>query len=409
MNAAKKHIGLLIIAWLLTMIPVIAVSEGASEENAEPEKGPNNGLMLREGNFAVELAIYETGIPPEYRAWISENGSPIDPREVKLKVVLIRLGDVRDNIEFNVQDNFLRGDMEIYEPHSFSVEVSAEYQGNKYEWKYDSFEGRTRIKKEVADAMGIVTEVSGAATLHEIVTAYGNLILPPSGKRELKARFPGEIVRVHKVLGEKVSRGDLLFTIESNESLRTYSLRAPMSGVIASLDGGVGEPAENRVLASIVDIDQTQAELAVYSLDQPRLKVGSRVSLKRAGGGTGTFGKVAFIEPMTTPGQSQNVLVDLEAMPDDWVPGLFVAGDIDVAQHSVGLAVKRTGLQGFRDFTVVFAKIGEQYEVRMLELGREDKEWVEVLGGLKPGTEYVIGNSFLLKADVEKSGASHDH
>ncbi len=45
----------------------------------------------------------------------------------------------------------------------------------------------------------------------------------------------------------------------------------------------------------------------------------------------------------------------------------------------------------------------------MLELGREDEEWVEVLGGLKPGTEYVSGNSYLLKADVEKSGASHDH
>ena len=45
----------------------------------------------------------------------------------------------------------------------------------------------------------------------------------------------------------------------------------------------------------------------------------------------------------------------------------------------------------------------------MLELGRQDKEWVEVLGGLKPGTEYVSENSFLLKADVEKSGASHDH
>ena len=45
----------------------------------------------------------------------------------------------------------------------------------------------------------------------------------------------------------------------------------------------------------------------------------------------------------------------------------------------------------------------------MLELGRQDKEWVEVLGGLKSGTEYVSENSFLLKADVEKSGASHDH
>ena len=45
----------------------------------------------------------------------------------------------------------------------------------------------------------------------------------------------------------------------------------------------------------------------------------------------------------------------------------------------------------------------------MLDLGRQDDEWVEVLGGLAPGTRYVTTNSYVLKADVEKSGASHDH
>jgi cobalt-zinc-cadmium efflux system membrane fusion protein len=45
----------------------------------------------------------------------------------------------------------------------------------------------------------------------------------------------------------------------------------------------------------------------------------------------------------------------------------------------------------------------------MLELGRRDGEFVEVLSGLEPGTGYVSENSYLVKADIEKSGASHDH
>jgi cobalt-zinc-cadmium efflux system membrane fusion protein len=45
----------------------------------------------------------------------------------------------------------------------------------------------------------------------------------------------------------------------------------------------------------------------------------------------------------------------------------------------------------------------------MLELGDNDGKFVEVLGGLKPNTEYVTENSFLIKADIEKSGASHGH
>ena len=45
----------------------------------------------------------------------------------------------------------------------------------------------------------------------------------------------------------------------------------------------------------------------------------------------------------------------------------------------------------------------------MLELGRAVGEEIEVLSGISLGTEYVTENSYILKADVEKSGASHDH
>ena len=410
MNVFRKPIGLLVTVWMLLVFPLVTLAAGAAEEQeAEPEKGPHRGLMLRDGDFAVELAIFETGVPPEYRAWISDDGEPVDPEEVNLQVVLTRLGNVRDEIGFAPQADFLRGDMEIYEPHSFVVSVSAEHQGQKHEWQYDSFEGRTAIEQAVADAMGVVTEVAGPATLHETVTAYGSLVLPPAGQRAVRARFDGEIVRVHKGLGDKVARGDVLFTIESNESLRTYALRSPMSGVIASLDGGAGEPTGDRTLARIIDVSKTEAELSVFAMDRARVKPGADVQLVLADGSGTVTGKVTFLAPQVAAGQAQTVRVSLASLPESWLPGQFVTGQIEVAQHPVELAVKKTGLQGFRDFTVVFAKVGEQYEVRMLELGREDEEWVEVLGGLKPGTEYVSGNSYLLKADVEKSGASHDH
>jgi cobalt-zinc-cadmium efflux system membrane fusion protein len=45
----------------------------------------------------------------------------------------------------------------------------------------------------------------------------------------------------------------------------------------------------------------------------------------------------------------------------------------------------------------------------MLTLGARDGEFAEVLAGLAPGSSYVTAQSFLIKADIEKSGASHDH
>lgn len=86
-----------------------------------------------------------------------------------------------------------------------------------------------------------------------------------------------------------------------------------------------------------------------------------------------------------------------------------VEGSFAVGAQQAKLAVRTKALQRFRDFTVVFARVGTTYEVRMLELGRRTPEWTEVLGGIDPGTEYVVDGAFLIRADIEKSGASHDH
>ena len=109
---------------------------------------------------------------------------------------------------------------------------------------------------------------------------------------------------------------------------------------------------------------------------------------------------------------TQNVVAHVELPNPDglmWRPGQAVSGDASVTSNEVPLAVRTRALQRFRDFTVVFARVGETYEVRMLELGRRSPEWTEVLGGIAPGEVYVSDNAFLIRADIEKSGASHDH
>ena len=73
------------------------------------------------------------------------------------------------------------------------------------------------------------------------------------------------------------------------------------------------------------------------------------------------------------------------------------------------VAVKARALQTFRDWDVVFMQDGGMFEIAILELGRRDSEWVEVLSGLPAGQRYAAENSFIIKADILKSGASHDH
>ena len=78
-------------------------------------------------------------------------------------------------------------------------------------------------------------------------------------------------------------------------------------------------------------------------------------------------------------------------------------------QKPAALVVPLAALQTFRDWDVVFVRVGDTYEVRPVEVGKRDGEQVEILSGIKAGDQVVVEQSYLVKADIEKSGASHDH
>jgi cobalt-zinc-cadmium efflux system membrane fusion protein len=384
-------------------------SSHGEASGAEPAKGPHGGRLLIDGDFALELSIFETGVPPEFRVWVTHMVMPVSPNEVDLHVTLTRLGDRKDEIGFAAQDDFLRGDTVIYEPHSFVVSIDARYQGKSHQWQYDNFEGRTRIGADVAQAFGLKTELAGPATINDTVTVYGRIEPNREQLRTVSARFEGVIQSVRVSLGDTVRQGQILATVESNESLKPYNLTAPISGVVTERTANAGEQTRSRPLFTIIDTTSVWGELAVFPSSRDRVRVGARVAVRAPDGNVTHAGTIDRLHTIAEANQSVLARVVLDNADGTLVPGTFVTGDIQVAEHAVPLAVKRTGLQAFRDFTVVYAQIGDQFEVRMLELGRQDSEWIEVLGGIDPGARYVTTNSYLIKADIEKSGASHDH
>ncbi len=412
MTKSHHKIGFSLFIFMLLMVSNLAFSaEGSDNEQTteEPEKGPHRGRLLKDDSFIVELSIFETGVPPEFRVWITDKGQAVKPSDVTLNIKLTRLGGVEDNINFRVQSDFLRGDMEIVEPHSFVVMVNAQYKGQTHQWQYDNFEGRTAIEPKVAEALEIGTSIAGPALLKETVAVYGKLTSHPNNSREISARFQGAIKRVHVSFGQKVKKGQSLATVESNESLKSYTIFSPISGVIRQQQAHSGEHTKDRVLFSIVDHSVLMAELAIFPSDRHRIALGAKVLVTIKGLDQPVSAVIKQIDTVTQANQSVLVRAELSNKNEQLVAGSFVSADIEVAEFQVPLAVKRSGLQGFRDFTVVFVKIGNEYEVRMLELGRVAGEWIEVLGGLKVGAEYVSENSYIIKADIEKSGAVHDH
>ena len=100
-------------------------SESADGEAVEMEapEGPHGGILLEDGNFALEMTIFESGVPPEYRIYPFYDGEPISPSQVDLSVRLGRLGGNDDVFGFAPVQDYLRGDGVVTEPHSFEVFV----------------------------------------------------------------------------------------------------------------------------------------------------------------------------------------------------------------------------------------------------------------------------------------------
>ncbi|MBL4942518.1 MAG: HlyD family efflux transporter periplasmic adaptor subunit [Colwellia sp.] len=378
-------------------------------EEVEPEKGPNRGRMLRKDDFSIELAIVETGVPPEFRVWATTDGKAIDPSKVDLNVKLTRLGDGIDDINFYQEGEYLRGDVVIYEPHSFIVSLTAKYQGKTYSWQYDNIEGRTRIDDKIAQAMEIATEIVGPSTFHETLKVYGKLVLPSNATSHIYARFDGLVKKVHINFGDTVKKNQLLVTIESNENLQSYQLFSPKNGVVTALNVNSGEQSKGRVLLAVTNNEILIAELAVFPMDLSKVNIGAKTTLSINGIEKKQISKIESRVLKVRDDQAKLFRVLVDNTDELLSEGYFVSADIEIGTYDVAMAVKREALQSFRDFTVVYAKVGNEYEVRMLELGRIVGNEIEVLGGISIGTEYVTENSYILKADVEKSGASHDH
>jgi len=461
---------------------------GGSEER--PVKGPHGGRLLEEDGFQIEVTIYERGIPPEFRVYAFESKRPIDPAEAQLTIELSRLGGRVDVIAFRKVNDYLLGDMVVEEPHSFNVKVIAEWKGKTYRMEYSQIEARTELSPEAVQSSGIVIEEAGAVQMKSVFELPGEIAFNPDRVTHVVPRFGGVVTEVRKNLGAKVSKGEIIAVVDSQElaasqvayiqalhklefaqvsfereeqlwkkkisaeeeylaarhtleeskisvegfeqklralglpdmeiraladshgkNLARYELRAPLGGVVIEKHVALGEAVKDDAqIFTIADLTTVLARVTVYAKDLRFVHVGQEVNVKSDVLGMDVAGKVTYLGPLLgTDTRTATARVAINNPDGLWRPGVFVTVRLVQEEFTASVAVRSEAIQRIRDWEVVFIQDGNLYEARPLELGRRDEEWVEVLAGLSAGQRYVSKNSFLIKADILKSGATHDH
>jgi cobalt-zinc-cadmium efflux system membrane fusion protein len=288
---------------------------------------------------------------------------------------------------------------------------SAEKSEEKQEKPETSGPQIAAITPEAAKASNIEIGTVGSAQIEETMTLYGSV--RPNGEREqsVRARYPGTITSVRKSAGDTVRRGESLITVESSESLQSYTLASPIGGTVLERKANSGETVgSDTVLMTVADLSTVWIDLAVFARDLGVIRPGLPVRITTADGRNKASTKLTFVAPA---GDAENQSVVARAVVENtgdakWIAGQFVTGEVILNSAPAPLAVRATAIQMMSGKPTVFVQVPKGFEPRTVELGRKSAETVEILSGVNEGESYAATNSYLLKAELLKGEAGEE-
>lgn len=488
---------IVVLAAVLTVGILRSSPSGVAQKGGEAPgpldypRGPHGARLLSDDRLSLEMTIYETGVPPQFRIYpYDAAGVPAAPREVDLVVELHRLGGRVDRISFTPEADYLRGNEVIDEPHSFDVKVAATRGGRQHAWSYSQIEGKVQLGPEQVKSAGIEINTVGPRRMQTTIELPGEVKADATRQAKVVPRLEGVVLEVRKQEGDRVRRGEVMAVISSREladaksvylesthhreftrvalereenlwkkkisaerdylvakrdaeeavlaedvaaqklvalgvpmsalgdlqsqppdTLSRFEVRSPLDGTVVMRDVTLGEvTAANEPIFTVADLSSVWVEVSVYARDLGAVRMSQSATVLSTDLGIEAQGRISYVGQLV--GEATRTATARVVLPNargEWRPGLFVTVRLVRDEVEVPMAVSAEAIQTFRDWQVVFVKYGDWFEARPLELGRSDGQWVEVLSGLQAGDQYAARNSFAVKAEIGKLGATHDH
>jgi membrane fusion protein, heavy metal efflux system len=542
------------------------------DDHDEPDqRGKHGGWLFTEQDLQVEVKIFEDGVPPQFRVYTtSSEGKAIN--EIDLNIVLKRLDRV-DTIGFKPSGDYFLGDTVVAEPHSFDMVVNAKWKGQVFKWELSQIEGRAEFSPEKIQNTGLLIKKVGSAKLASTIQVPGEIGLNEEKLVHIVPRVNGVVKKVFKDLGDRVSTGEIIAILESQEladakiaylakiikvdmaradldrethvykntgklldlleqelnleevdlqlkgqaigesrellipayaklklaksthlrekglfkkgitseseylravedfksaearyiamrekvsydgdwSLRQkkntlevdqlhletanqkllafglfsdeveelleqdeqhfaqYELRSALNGTVIQKHLTMGEAVKkDDDVFLLADLSEVWVNFAIPEKELKKVQLGQKVFIKTESktikAKLSYLGSVIDEKTRTVTGRAE-----IPNKKGDLRSGGYVTVKLVLGERRVPMVVEFDAIQSFRDWSVVFVKYGSLLEARPLELGENDGKKVEVLKGLKVGEHYVAQNSYAVKAEIEKSGATHSH
>lgn len=196
-----------------------------------------------------------------------------------------------------------------------------------------------------------------------------------------------------------------------------YVLTAPISGIISKKDLVVGENVQLADQLFIIDqLDQLWLEFIAPNAESAALAPNQKIEFKSLQTGN-IF--TAQVQSLNSEADAQTGRLQVRAKvlskAAELRPNLMVNVQLQQAGSTQALRVLKSAIQKVERKDVVFVASEHdqkiEFKPQAVVLGQisGDGQWIEIQSGLAQGQQYAAQGSFLLKSELEKGEASHEH
>ncbi|MAR55575.1 MAG: efflux transporter periplasmic adaptor subunit [Rickettsiales bacterium] len=193
---------------------------------------------------------------------------------------------------------------------------------------------------------------------------------------------------------------------------RSLAVTSPLSGRVTAAPIVLGAFVDaGEELYRVVNPNGLQIEVALPSEDASRIQPGDEAALIM-GDEREIGARVRSVTPALDPeSRSATAVLSLTRAIPGLQPGAFLqarirpSGEVDQTR----IAVPEDAVQVLEGRDVVFVRTQRGFQAREVETGSRSAGMVTILSGLQPGWRIASDNAFLLKAELEKEGATHGH
>lgn len=261
----------------------------------------------------------------------------------------------------------------------------------------------------------IQTEKAEERDFETTAFAIGRIEEIPSNRSVLSSRIAGRITALNAFVGDTVTAGEALATVESRQlgdPPPSVSLQAPQDGLVVASHVRLGQPVEpSAELLDISDRSKLWAVAKIPEREAAQTDIGTWAYIRIPALGDEVieaqltrFG----VEADRQAGAIEGIF-ELDNRAGKLRPGMRAEFSIVLETRPSVLSIPRAAIQGDPTKRVVFVKDSDLPNafVRIpVVLGHENDRYVEVINGVFPGEEVVTQGSYALSFVGSGSGMS---